>query len=425
MDRKFYSFTPKDTQLFKQKLLNFGSGFSNFCFLDSNGYSAHSRLEAIAGIGQTKQFSLPHSELSKLPSFLTESHDYVFGHFAYDLKNKFEKLQSGQFDGIGFPDLHLFVPQTVIEFSREQVYIGTFSAEQARKIFRTIEDLVPAEASGSSIELKGRFDKKEYFAAVNHLLDHIAIGDCFEACFCQEFYAENQVIHPPSVFQKLNAGSPNPFAAFYKLNDRYLFCASPERFLAKRGKEIISQPIKGTLKRTGLNEQSDLEESTTLLQDGKERAENIMIVDLVRNDLSRICEPGSVHVSEYLKVYSYPKVHQMISTISGVIPTDVSFDKILSATFPMGSMTGAPKVKVMKLLEKYERTRRGLFSGSVGYFDPRGDFDFNVVIRSVLYNAESNYLSVQAGSAITAKSIAEKEYEECLLKISAITDALR
>ncbi len=198
-------------------------------------------------------------------------------------------------------------------------------------------------------------------------------------------------------------------------------CASPERFLKKTGNTIISQPIKGTSKR---NNEKDEEEKSALQLNEKERAENIMIVDLVRNDLSKICTEGSVSVKEYLKIYSFPQVHQMISTITGQLRENISFSEILSATFPMGSMTGAPKKRVMELLEKYERTKRGLFSGTVGYITPGGDFDFNVVIRSVLYNHETNYLSIQAGSAITFKSEPEKEYEECNVKIAALKQAI-
>jgi para-aminobenzoate synthetase component 1 len=186
----------------------------------------------------------------------------------------------------------------------------------------------------------------------------------------------------------------------------------------------MSQPIKGTSRRSAYEKRNDQEEINLLLSDEKERSENIMVVDLVRNDLSKICKKGSVSVKEYLKIYSFPHVHQMISTIAGELRNDVTFTDILSATFPMGSMTGVPKKKVMELIEQFEKTKRGLFSGSVGYIDPEGDFDFNVVIRSILYNEMKQYLSIQAGSAITWKSDPEKEYEECNLKIAAMRSAL-
>jgi para-aminobenzoate synthetase component 1 len=199
---------------------------------------------------------------------------------------------------------------------------------------------------------------------------------------------------------------------------------SPERYLKKEGKTILSQPIKGTAKRYPDNPELDLKNLNALKDSEKERAENIMVVDLVRNDLSKICEHGSVHVDELCKVYSFPQVHQMISTVSGTLRDDVQFSDAVKATFPMGSMTGAPKKKVMELIERYEKSKRGLFSGSIGYITPYNDFDFNVVIRSVLYNAATRYLSFHTGSAITFSSDPEKEYEECLLKAAAIKKAL-
>jgi para-aminobenzoate synthetase component 1 len=221
------------------------------------------------------------------------------------------------------------------------------------------------------------------------------------------------------LFQKLSEQSPNPFAALYKLNDKYCVCQSPERYLKKNGNTILSQPIKGTAARNLTDQEKDLQNRNSLGND-KERSENVMIVDLVRNDLARICSEGTVKVDELFGVYQFPQVYQMISTISGELKDGISLDQILRATFPMGSMTGAPKQNVMKLIEKYERSKRGIFSGSIGYILPSKDFDFNVVIRSILYNSTSNYLSIPAGSAITFYSDPEKEYEECLVKISAM-----
>ena len=157
-----------------------------------------------------------------------------------------------------------------------------------------------------------------------------------------------------------------------------------------------------------------------LFHSDKDRSENVMVVDLVRNDLSKVCEEGTVKVDELYGIYSFPQVHQMISTVSGELKKNISFTEIIKATFPMGSMTGAPKKRVMELIEQYEKTKRGIFSGCLGYISPNGDFDFNVVIRSIMYNASSNYLSFQAGSAITFYSDPEKEWEECLLKAEAI-----
>jgi para-aminobenzoate synthetase component 1 len=292
------------------------------------------------------------------------------------------------------------------------------------KIFKEISEISFEQSAVQKTDLQSRFSRNEYLETVKKIQGHIARGDCYEICFCQEFFAENVEISPVNVFKKLDDLSPNPFSAFYKWEEKYLMCASPERFLKKTKNQIISQPMKGTSKRMSENSRKDEEEKKALLSNEKERAENIMIVDLVRNDLSKICTEGSVMVEEYLKIYSFPQVHQMISTIKGNLRKKTSIADILSATFPMGSMTGAPKKRAMELIEKFERTKRGLFSGTVGYVNPDGDFDFNVVIRSILYNNENKYLSIQAGSAITFKSIAEKEFEECHIKIEAMKKAL-
>ena len=257
---------------------------------------------------------------------------------------------------------------------------------------------------------------------VRTMLSHIQRGDIYEANFCQEFYAQG-TINPVHTYKNLNAISSPPFATFLKMDEKYLLSATPERYLKKMGEKIVSSPIKGTSARSA----DDVEDNAfakALSQDPKERSENVMIVDLVRNDLSRIAQKGSVQVEELCKVYPFKQVHQMISTVVckqgvGISPVDV-----VRATYPMGSMTGAPKVRAMQIIEQLEETKRGLYSGSVGYFTPEGDFDFNVIIRSILYNAEEEYISYSVGGAITAKSDPDKEYEECLLKAKAMRAVL-
>ena len=256
------------------------------------------------------------------------------------------------------------------------------------------------------------------------MLEHIHRGDIYEANFCMEFYAENASVSPIEVYMKLNKISKPPFAAFLKNNDHYLLCASPERYLRKEGNKIISQPIKGTAKRfsdTVLDENSKNE----LAINPKERSENVMIVDLVRNDLSHTATKGNVEVEELCKIYSFEQVHQMISTVVSNVESTTSPIEILQTTFPMGSMTGAPKISAMKIIEELEETKRALYSGAVGYFTPTNDFDFNVVIRSILYNAQNKYLSFSVGSAITSLSETELEYKECLLKAKAMFEVLQ
>lgn len=403
-------------------MLEFAKKFSNFCFLDNHDYEFDKSYDCIAACGNIQSIiSDEKNGLESLDKFLKQNNDWIFGHVSYDLKNQIENLSSNNKDGIGFPDFYFFVPQVVFILSKETVKIGAGENIDTAEIFEQIISMIPNKKMFVQAVLESRFSKQEYLQTIEYLQQHILRGDCYEICFCQEYFAENVQIDPVNVFKTLCQISPNPFAAFYKLDEKYLLCASPERYLKKTGDVIISQPIKGTSKRTDENAESEIEKLHT---DEKERAENVMIVDLVRNDLSKICDEGSVLVKEFQKIYSFPQVHQMISTISGKLREGISFGEILSATFPMGSMTGAPKKRVMELIEKYEKTKRGLFSGTVGYISPAGDFDFNVVIRSILYNEKNGYISIQAGSAITWKSIAEKEYEECKVKMEAMVNSL-
>ena len=228
---------------------------------------------------------------------------------------------------------------------------------------------------------------------------------------------------PITIFLELNRISPTPFAAFYKWKDNYVLCASPERFLAKRGNKLVSQPIKGTAKRGGSDEE-DKAIKQQLRNHAKELQENVMIVDLVRNDLTRSAKPGTVKTEELFGIYSFNQVHQMISTVVCELQDGISAVQAIRNTFPMGSMTGAPKISSMQLMELYERSRRGIYSGAIGYFSPDNDFDLNVVIRTLLYNSTEKYLSFQTGSAITYHADAEREYEECLLKAKAILEVL-
>jgi para-aminobenzoate synthetase component 1 len=271
----------------------------------------------------------------------------------------------------------------------------------------------------SKIAITPRITKSNYIDKVNEVLENIKRGNIYEANFCQEFYAENSSINPFETYNHLNEISKPPFASFLKIEDQYALCASPERYLKKEGGTVISQPIKGTAKRH-YNSITDKKIAKDLSKNTKEIAENVMIVDLVRNDLSKSAIKGSVRVEELCKVYPFKQVHQMISTIVANVPENTNVTTVLKDTFPMGSMTGAPKIKAMKIIENLEETKRGLYSGAIGYFTPENDFDFNVVIRSILYNEEKKYISYSVGSAITAKAIPEKEYEECLLKAEAL-----
>lgn len=421
-------FPISDIPLFQKKVLHWAQTFDVFCHLNSNNqkeqttYNRYNSLMAIGCESDLLAFS-SQGAFEGLKAFYEEQKDWLFGFLAYDLKNDTENLQSHNFDGIKMPVLHFFKPTYLFEFQENTVTIGSKGLQP---------DLIFSIVANTEIEqfpvlkkpkLKARISREEYINTIDQIRHHIQMGDIYEMNFCQEFYSENIQIHPLALFEKLNEKTQTPFACFYKLKDRYLICASPERFLQKRGQQLISQPIKGTAAR-GETKEADTLLKETLKNSQKNRSENVMIVDLVRNDLARSCKAGTVKPKELFGIYGFENVWQMISTIVGELREDTHFIDAIKLSFPMGSMTGAPKIRSMQLIEKYEKTKRGLYSGAVGYITPDGDFDFNVVIRSLLYNAEAGYLSFQVGGAIVYDSDPAEEYEECLIKGKNILELL-
>lgn len=404
-------------------MLNWLQQFGTFCFLDNHQYHIQPHTEeclAAAGVKNKFDTTLSADPLHDLQNFVDGSKGkWLFGHLNYDFKNALTKSISSHPDHIRFPDSFFFEPSILIRLSETEIII---EAEDPALLFSQINSTAAISNTLEKIQINSRIEKSEYMSIIRRLQQHILRGDCYEVNFCQEFFAEGVQINPLEAYSRLSEVSPNPFSALYRLRDKWLICASPERFLKKQGTQILSQPIKGTSQRVRENSVRDIKSKEELYHSEKDRSENVMIVDLMRNDLSKICEEGSVKVDELYGIYSFPQVHQMISTISGQIKDDISFTDILRATFPMGSMTGAPKKKVIELIEQYEKTKRGIFSGAVGYIAASGDFDFNVVIRSIMYNNSDKYLSFQTGSGITFYSDAEKEWEECLLKASAIKE---
>ncbi|RZK20474.1 MAG: anthranilate synthase component I family protein [Pedobacter sp.] len=367
---------PQNTYNFKQKALHWANQFDVCCFLDSNKYKdTYSAYDFIIAADAHHELKCNNGKaFEELKVFYEKYQQWIFGFFSYDLKNEIEDLQSNNSDHLIFPELYFFVPKTLIacKDGKAEVLIGTDS-----------------------------------------ILDEI-----------NNFKIAEKIINPVQTFELLNKLSPTPFAGYFKVYPDYILSATPERFLAKRDSKLISQPIKGTARRS--NDSTEDEQFKIQLRNSiKEQSENVMIVDLVRHDLTKSAVKGSVKVEELFGIYSFPQVHQMISTISCELDPNIHFVDAIKNAFPMGSMTGAPKVKAMELIEHYEETKRGIYSGSFGCINPNGDFDFNVVIRSILYNSANQYLSFQVGGAITYESDAEKEYDECLLKASAILKVLQ
>jgi len=419
--RTHRSFKIKSLLQTKEALFWWSKQFDTAVWLDSNSHQdQYSSFEACLAVGASQKFETTKD----LRTYLENEKDWLFGYFSYDVKNELEDLSSTNFDGLEFPEVQFFQPVKVIQIKDDELHFSYLNgvSQEIEEDYIEISSFTAAPTPSEPqdpIKIKMRIHKDAYFDKAHRFLEHIHRGDIYEANFCQEFYAEDATIDPWQTYQKLNDISEPPFAAFAHFNDNYLMCASPERYIKKIGQKVISQPIKGTARR-GIDEREDERIKKELAQDAKERSENIMITDLVRNDLSKSAIRGSVKVEELCKPHTFKQVHQLISTIVSNVPKDKHPLELIKETFPMGSMTGAPKISAMKIIEELEETKRGLYSGAIGYFAPEGDFDLNVVIRSILYNASKRYVSFSVGSAITAKSDPGKEYEECLLKAKAM-----
>ena len=416
------------TSKLKQQLLAWASQFEEVVWLDSNDHEQkHGTYQAILAVDAFTAIKTDvQNAFQQLDEYQSITKDWLFGYLSYDLKNDAERLSSKNYDGPEFPALYFFQPKKVFLFSENEVemHYVTMVDDEIENDWEAIQNTKISEATTTEgIKIKLRTTKDSYARKVTEMLGHIERGDIYEANFCQEFYAENTSINPLSVFEALNTISRPPFATFLKLDKHYVLSASPERYLKKTGTTIISQPIKGTAKRLK-NPVDDEKMVQQLANDPKERSENIMITDLVRNDLSRIAQKGTVQVEELCKIYTFDQVHQMISTIRCEAEPEFSPVQIIRNTYPMGSMTGAPKISAMKIIETLEDAKRGVYSGAIGYFTPNSDFDFNVVIRSILYNQAKKYVSFSVGGAITSKSTVESEYEECLLKAKAMRSVL-
>lgn len=417
-----------DPQLFKAQLQFWAQQFREIVFLDSNDYpQRYSGYDGVLAIDAFTSIKTDyHNAFEDLKQYQQAGKDWLFGYLSYDLKNDTEALYSRNFDGLDFPDLYFFQPKKLFLLNGntlEIAYLHMCNGEIETDWESINAVQLTMDNSHTAIQIQSRISKDNYIEKVSQMLGHIQRGDIYEANFCMEFFAENASVDPLKTYRKLNAVSAPPFAAFFKNDKQFLLSASPERYLHKAGNKIISQPIKGTSQRS-TDAIEDEKSKKELIASEKERAENIMIVDLVRNDLSRTAVKGSVKVEELCGAYAFKQVHHLISTVVSEIAPEVSPVEVIRTTFPMGSMTGAPKISALNIIENLEETKRGLYSGAVGYFTPDGDFDFNVVIRSILFNSAKKYVSFSVGSAITAKSVPEKEYEECLLKAKAMLAVL-
>jgi para-aminobenzoate synthetase component 1 len=418
---KSYSIINKDE--FVEKIIQFSSVKNNFVLLNSNDYS--DEYDLIVAYGIESSIKSSKNSLIKLDNYIDSVDDWVFGYLSYDLKNEIEDLNDKNEDIFNLPNINFFQPKVIWLIKNGTATILSLNKKNLIDDWVQINSLNCLETlTKSKINLKSRGSKDDYIIKINGIKERILKGDCYEMNFCFDMYCKNNTIDPYQTYIKLNNYTRSPMSTFLKLDNLYLMSSSPERFIKKENKKIISQPIKGTAKR-GLDSHEDKEITNKLLSDPKELSENHMIVDLVRNDLSRIAEKGSVRVKKLNKLNTFKRVHQLISTIEANIQSNIEFSKIIEGTFPMGSMTGAPKIKSMNIIDEYESVKRGLYSGSVGYIKPNKDFDFNVIIRSIIYDRSLKEINVSVGSAITFKSDPESEYDECLIKAEPMIRSLK
>lgn len=405
-------------------MLQWANHCSIFLLLDSNGLAdQYSRYELLMAAAPARCFSADNGDsLESVQAWQGVQRDWLFGHVAYDFKSHIDpKLISRSEPFISFPIWNFISPGVVVavEKNADFVKIACLPGYEPDQIFSAICAYSFHEGSLPQVSFNPRLGISVYLERLQAIRRHLIIGDCYELNFCNEAFATDVSLNPLDAYAGLQRCSPNPFSFCYKYLERYALGASPERFVQTTGRQIVAQPIKGTIRR-GLSPKEDQQLMNALKQSEKDRAENVMIVDLMRNDLAKVCAVGSVTVNELFGIYSFPQVHQMISTISGTLNAGVGLAEIVRHMFPMGSMTGAPKRRVMELIDQYEAAPRNLFSGTVGYIDPIGNMDFNVVIRTLFFDRSARTLSYQTGGAITVDSDPEAEWEESRLKASAL-----
>ena len=392
----------------------------HFTFLPPNS----PERQAYLAWGRKSAFSLNESnasEIGKLNVWLKEKTLPVFGYLSFEAKKLFEKNAYENCCSDGSELVYFFEPEHIWKEENGTWICLTEEQPNERSVivdFLSNYKKIEPSALDEKLVFEMLETKESYIEKIERILDDIQRGDYYETNFCMPLQAKGSLNEAFAHFSKMNNATEAPHTVYFNGDNLQLLCTSPERFIQKKGNKIISQPIKGTIKR-GANSTEDEEHKTWLRASKKEQAENIMIVDLVRNDLSRLAEKATVQVTELCELHTFKTLHHLVSTVEAQLPSDITFTEILAATFPMGSMTGAPKISAVQHMEKIEMLDRGLYSGTFGVIEPNGNFDFNVIIRSAIYNKEKKQTTIKVGSAITHASNAEAEYDECLLKAAS------
>lgn len=417
----------------KKRVLDFVSQQNTFVFFDSNVGTnipapiTHNRYAFLAMAGVHDEVKTSVDALHALDEFITKHQqnlDWICCLVSYDLKNEIEKLDTVGEEPIEFPTIHCFVPEIAFTVDETGLLCVHAASESPEIVYKQLMEYQSNQLGiVSGCRVKQKIDKIKYADAFNQVTRHLVRGDIYEATLCQQAVVSFDECDPTALFNRICDKSPNPFSVLYKDGSKAIACASPERFLRQEFGSLMSQPMKGTSRRSD-DQYEDARLKASLASSEKECAENVMIVDLVRNDISKVAQKGSVKVDELFGVHSFATVHQMISSVSCRLQPETRFASILKATFPMGSMTGAPKISAMKIIDRLEGFKRGMFSGSIGFFAPGGYFDFNVVIRTICLDLENKLATVTAGGAITIHCDVESEWQECLLKLKPQLHAL-
>jgi len=403
-------------------LARYCGGFTHFAFY-VNQLSSFS-----LAVGATRQIELYESQgaFAKLEAFQATAQKRIAGYLGYDLKNDLEELTSANPDKLKMPVAAFFEPEAWVKYSDGKLIISGCSPELEKEIRAAIDQPHIAEkTTDPTPEMKPEMTQEEYLEGAEAIKNHLRRGDIYEANFCFQMNGHADEESLLNRFLALYERTQAPFSVYARIGEGEILSASPERFLKNSGGKLCSQPIKGTRKRSS-DRVMDKALIAELRNDPKEQSENVMIVDLVRNDLSKVAARGSVHVEKLFGIQSFKTVHHMVSTICADLNTD-RYNKwdAIKACFPMGSMTGAPKISAMKIIESCENFRRGPYSGGFGWMDANGDFDFNVMIRTIFYNRREKVLSLSVGSALTINADPQKEYEECILKSDALLQSLK
>lgn len=411
---------------FAQKLKQYTAEFNPCVVLDSCNISPQlvkGNFKIIAAFGGNNTIEPTSNNLNFLNN-LYNSKSWYFGVLGYNLKNEIENLHSQNNSCFRWKDMCFFKPATVITIDFDD-RVSIYGDKPDEVIRRISETKIIDEPYFISQKLKNiEIDKENYISKVTQIKNEIINGNVYELNLCLRFLYKNiDFFNPLNFYNNLTKNSPAPFSGYFAAGSKHIVCSSPERFLSKNKNKLVSQPIKGTIGRSN-DEKQDYYNKLKLKTSEKDQAENVMIVDLVRNDLAKISVPGSVKVEELFGIYSYSQVHQMVSTISSELNAGIGLREIIEATFPMGSMTGAPKIAAMQKIETFEDFNREWYSGSLGYISPNGDFDFNVLIRTAFYDKELNSFAYYSGGAITIDSDPEEEYEELFVKVKAINNLI-